>query len=156
MPEVTITLTIQIPEGAAVRVVTDEVAVPTLDEDRGARRDAIEWMEASTPAPQQGLIRLLMERLDDEFGLVGSKPSTGSRPYLNFYPEARYGSSRVGAITLTTGRFYAVLDPALATEFPEAEPAEGKYLTCYLREEKDVELATMLMRRALAERGWMS
>lgn len=153
MPEVTITLTIDIPDGATVAVRTQTPDAHDSD-DGDSRQAAMQWMEQHTPAPQQRTQRQLLERLYEEFGLVGTRPSTGSRPYLNFYPESRYGDSRIGALTLSSGRFYAVLDPNLASEFPDAEPAEGRYLTCYLRDDFAVDLAVDLMRRALIERGW--
>ena len=152
MPQIDITLTINIPEGATVALETR--APDALEEDGDSRHAALAWMEEHTPAPQQRLHRQLLERLHEEFGLVGSRPSTGSRPYLNFYPESRYGDSRIGALVLTSGRFYAVLNPALASEFPGAEPAESRYLTCYIRQDQDVDLAVSLMRRAMTERGW--
>lgn len=153
MQEVTITLTIQIPDGASVAVQTQ--APEDLDpDDADSRQGALRWMEQHTPARQQRTHRQLLERLNEEFGLVGTRPSTGSRPYLNFYPESRYGDARIGALTLSSGRFYAVLNPDLADEFSGAEPAEGRYLTCYLRDDYAVDLAVDLMRRALIERGW--
>ncbi len=153
MAEVKITLTISIPDEATVEV---EAQTPdSLDRDNGDNRQvALRWMEKHAPAPQQRLHRQLLERLHEEFGLIGSRPSTGSRPYLNFYPKSRYGDSRVGAVILTSGRFYAVLDPQLVTEFPGSEPAEGRYLTCYIRQDQDVDLAVALMRRAMSGRGW--
>lgn len=147
-------LKINIPEGATVDL---EARTPDpLEEDADSRHAALAWMEEHTPAPQQRLHRQLLDRLHEEFGLAGSRPSTGSRPYLNFYPESRYGDSRIGALVLTSGRFYAVLSPGLASEFPGAEPAEGRYLTCYIRTEQDVDVAVSLMRRAMTERGWSS
>ncbi len=153
MPEMTITLTINIPDGATVAVHTQ--APDALGPDDGdSRQGAFRWMEEHAPAAQQRTQRQLLERLHEEFGLVGTRPSTGSRPYLNFYPASRYGDARIGALTLSSGRFYAVLNPALASEFPGSEPAEGRYLTCYLRDDYAVDLAVNLMRRALIERGW--
>ena len=153
MPEVTITLTINVPDGSAVAVQTN--TPEALDPDDGdSRQGAQRWMEQHTPAAQQGLQRQLLDRLHEEFGLVGSRPGTGSRPYLNFYPESRYGDSRIGALTLNSGRFYAVLNPDLVSEFPGAEAAEGRYLTCYIRSDASVDLAINLMRRALVERDW--
>lgn len=153
MPEVTITLTINLPEGASITVKTD--ANESLDPDDGSgHQSALQWMEQHTPAAQQGQQRSLLDRLHDEFGLVGSRPATGERPYLNFYPAPRYGDARIGALTLTSGRFYATMNPDLTAEFPGSEPAEGRYVTCYVRDGAAVDLAVQLMRRALTERGW--
>jgi hypothetical protein len=113
-------------------------------------------MERHAPARQHGLLNELLARLRDEFDLAGSPPSTGSRPYLNFYPEPRYGTSRVGALVLGSSRFYATLAADLAPEFPGSEPAEGRYLTCYIRGTDDIELAVSMMHRALRDRGWTS
>jgi hypothetical protein len=153
MPEVTISLTIRIPDGATLTVNTDR-AEPLGTDDADEQDAALGWMEEHAPAPQQRLLRELLDRLRSDFDLVGSRPSTGSRPYLNFYPGTRYGTSRVGAVVLTSGRFYAVLDPSLAPDFPGSEPAEGKYLTCYIRADGDIDLAASLMQRALEQRGW--
>ena len=57
-------------------------------------------------------------------------------------------------ITLNSGRFYATMNPELAAEFPGSEPAEGRYVTCCVRDDAAVGLAVQLMRRALSERGW--
>ena len=153
MPEVTVSLTIRLPEGATVSTDTEQADLLPSD-DGHEQTSAFGWMEQHAPAAQQPLLREILERLRDEFDLVGSRPSTGSRPYLNFYPEPRYGTSRVGALALKRSRFYAVLDPRLAEEYPGSEPAEGKYVTCYLRAPEDLELAVSLMHRALSERGW--
>lgn len=153
MPEVTITLTINLPEGATVSV--ESTATEALEPDDGdSRQAALRWMEQHTPAAQQRLQRTLLDRLHAEFGLIGSRPATGARPYLNFYPETRYGDARIGALTLNSGRFYATMKPEFAAEFPGSEPAEGRYVTCYIRDEAAVDLAVQLMRRALTERGW--
>ncbi len=159
MPQITIT--IQIPEGAtiAVRNEGDELTNRVDASERGREHDdgftsALEWAEKHTPASQQRVHRDLLERLQSEFDLVGSRPSTGSRPYLNFYPEARYGTGRVGGLTLKTSRFYAVLNPDLVDQFPGTEAAEGRYLTCYISEPERIDLAVSLIRHALRERGW--
>lgn len=153
MPEVTITLTINLPDGATLAVESN--ATEALDADDGdSRQGALRWMEHHTPAAQQRLQRELLDRLHTEFGLIGSRPGTGTRPYLNFYPESRYGDARIGALTLNSGRFYATMNPELAAEFPGSEPAEGRYVTCYIRNGAAVDLAVQLMRRALTERGW--
>ena len=153
MPQVKVTLTVDIPEGAAAVFETLEPEPLQLD-GADLNDTAVRWMEEHTPAPQQPLQRELLERLRSEFGLVGSPPSTGGRPYLNFHSDSRYGTSRVGALVLKTSRLYAVLDPALRADFPGAEPAEGRYLTLYVRERDDIELAVSLIRRALEVRGW--
>ena len=153
MPEITITLKITVPDGATVEVSTDTQTAQAQSE-AGGPDPAAAWMEEHAPAPQQRLQRQLLERLREKFGLVGTPPATGSRPYLNFYPGAPFGSSRVAALTLTTGRFYATLDPALVAEFPGTEAAEGKYLTVYLRQDSNIDLAVALVERALRQRGW--
>lgn len=153
MPEVTITLAITVPDGSTVSVDTHSVEA-TLESEVGGYEGGVRWMEDHAPVQRHVLQRRLLERLHERFGLVGSRPSTGSRPYLNFYAEARYGDGRIGALTLNTSRFYAVLDPSYAAEFPGSEPAEGRYLTCYISDESSIDLAIELVRGALASRGW--
>lgn len=60
-----------------------------------------------------------VKRLNERFGIVGSPPRSGRRPYPNFYADG--DRRRVGGVTLNTRnspRFYAVLDPSLASTFP--------------------------------------
>ncbi|MEY2468859.1 MAG: hypothetical protein QOF21_1557 [Actinomycetota bacterium] len=160
-----INITIDVPDGARVTVTqadADDIEDAHEREDElvlafgsGAQHKTEQWIDFHAPATRHQLYRALLARIFDEFRIEGRPPRTGQRPYVSLFPKPKYGTSRVGALTLNTGRFYVVLDPALAPEFPGTEPAEAKYLAFYVNnDEEDFELAVSLLRRAMRGRGW--
>lgn len=158
MATTTITITIEHPDNTTVSVSGPPEApgpAETAASETGPARDLI----AAHAVPRdESLQQELLERLEVEFELVPRRPRTGDRPYLNLYPPAKYGASRVGNIAIRSSRFYAVCDVKRLEEhlreIPEAEIAEDKYLTVYLRSDADIDVAMRLMRCAMEDRGW--
>lgn len=104
------------------------------------------------------LIRLV-ERLAAEYGIEPRAADGARRDYLSLYPRG-HQRGRVGAITLGSGRFYAVFSPDRAVvhhrSLPQTTLAERKYLTRYINSDSDMDLASEMLRRALGDRGIVS
>lgn len=158
MATTTITITIEHPDNTTVSVAGQPETSGTDIATASGSDPARDLISAHAAPRDESLQQELLERLEVEFELVPRPPRTGDRPYLNLYPPAKYGSSRVGNIAIRSSRFYAVCDVKRLEEHlrevPEAEIAENKYLTVYLRSDADIDVAMRLMRCAMEDRGW--
>ncbi len=158
MATTTITITIEHPDNTTVSVSGPPEAPGPAETAASGSDPARDLITAHAAPRDESLQQALLERLEVEFELVPRPPRTGDRPYLNLYPPVKYGSSRVGNIAVRSSRFYAVCDVKKLDEHlravPEAEIAENKYLTVYLRSNADLDVAMRLMRCAMEDRGW--
>jgi hypothetical protein len=154
MRQVKITFTVDMPDDAIAVVETPDAEILQVAGADNEYDAALRWMEGHAPASHQAIQHELLDRLHSELGIAGSPPASGDRPYLNFYADPRFGTSRVGALAHRTSRVYAAIDPMRVEDFPNTEPAEGRYLTLYVRDPEDIDSAVSLIQAALNARGW--
>lgn len=115
------------------------------------------YLRAAATKGQAELLIDLLERLIAEFQVVPRPPATGSRPYLNLFPPAAFGSTRIGNLAISSQRFHSMPEPGRLEQHlravPRAEPAEGKYLTTYVHTAADFEIASAILRCAFEDRA---
>lgn len=148
--KITITITVEVPEGGTVTVQDASIS---HEHDRAAPDDGMPFAEANVR------LRPFLMRFED--GLRAhdiriERPDAERQDYRNVFPPPGYGSSRLGSVNITSGRYELPRVPDLAAEEPLAElysnKGEPAGTKIYLTSDEAVDAAVRLSVRALEAR----
>src|SRR2546421_326864 len=100
MPAITLTITIDVPEGTAVGIEGGE-----LDATEEPERAAPAWrelVEEYVSVRYREWVLQYLERCEAELGCTVELPNAGRGDYLNVYPPARCRRARVAGVTYSS------------------------------------------------------
>jgi len=112
MPAITITITLDVPDGTEVNITTTQ---PTADETgNGIPADVQAAIERLVPSRYRSYFEMYISRAILEQGCTAEIPDNPRKDeYLNVYPPSRCRRSRVSGITYSSSRtavFTAAID----------------------------------------------
>jgi len=124
----TISITLELPDGATVEGVTVEPvgdgSSPTgsIETSRGLSDVVAERVATIAPRHLATHICEYLERVSTELGLSIELPDGKRIDYVNLYPPAGHRRRRAASVTLTSGRTEVYCDPRHAEGRSHAEP----------------------------------
>jgi hypothetical protein len=126
VPTITLTIQIEVPEGAIVAIKTSGESTIT---DGGLPTEVQEAVDTLVPARFRPWVMLYLERCAAELGCQAEVPTGNRHNYLNVFPPARCRRARVAAITYTSSRtaIYCGPRPLAGYDFAEETYNSGEY-----------------------------
>ena len=104
MPTITMTITLEVPDGTEALISTPDAAAPTPAADSGVPADVLEAIRSRVPTRFREFVERYVTQCVDELGCVAELARGGRGDYLNMFPPPRCRKARVSGVTYSSSR----------------------------------------------------